>query len=60
VVPIPWGRITVDGRAVSPRQWVTLPAGPHRVVVRQDGGRSASRTVTLTPGQRLTHTNPVQ
>jgi hypothetical protein len=29
VVPIPWGRITVDGRAVSPRQWVTLPAGPH-------------------------------
>jgi serine/threonine protein kinase len=60
VVPIPWGRITVDGRAVSPRQWVTLPAGPHRVVVRQDGGRSASRTVTLTPGQRLTLTIPVQ
>jgi hypothetical protein len=60
VVPVPWGRITIDGRAVSTRQWVTLPPGAHRVVVRQDGGRSASRTVTLAPGQRLTLTIAVQ
>lgn len=60
VVPMPWGRVTIDGRAVAPRQWVTLPAGPHRVVVRQEGGRSASRTVTLAPGQRLALTIPVQ
>jgi serine/threonine protein kinase len=60
VVPMPWGRITIDGRSVAPRQWVTLPAGPHRVVVRQDGGPSASRTVTLAPGQRLELRIPVQ
>ncbi|MEZ4391051.1 MAG: serine/threonine-protein kinase [Polyangiales bacterium] len=60
VVPMPWGRVTVDGRAVATRQWVSLPPGPHRVVVRQDGGRSASRTVTLAPGQRLSLTVPVR
>lgn len=60
VVPMPWGRITVDGRAVATRQWVSLPPGPHRVVVRQDGGRSASRTVNLAPGQRLSLTVPVR
>ena len=60
VVPVPWGRVTVDGRAVAPRQWVSLAPGAHRVVVRQDGGASASRTVTLAPGQRLALTIPVQ
>ncbi len=60
VVPVPWGHITIDGRTVSPRQRVILPAGSHRVVVRQDEGRSASRTVTLAPGQRLELTIPVR
>lgn len=47
----PWGNASLDGRPIATGRAVRVPAGTHTVTASQPGGRSASRHVTLAPGE---------
>jgi hypothetical protein len=50
----PWAQVYVDGALVgeTPRT-VTLTPGPHQIRIHNpELGRTESRTVTITPGER--------
>jgi hypothetical protein len=50
---IPWGTVSVNGRAVGDTpQEMRLPAGRHRVRIERTGRRAVEEIVTVRAGAR--------